>query len=95
MNTSANARPASLPRLVRLVVVIFLPWVALYKSRKALWVAGLIIRNTARGKWPEDETMLRWADEIEHDGWLIWKPYNKDADGQPNDKLADGGNKTL
>lgn len=75
--------PALLPRLVRLMVVIFLPWIALHKARRQLWMAGLVIRNTALGRFPEDKTMLRWADEIEHDGWLIWKPYNNDAGNQP------------
>lgn len=62
-------------RFVRLFVTVFIPWIALYKARRELWVACLVIRNTARGRFPEDRTMLRWADEIEHDGWKFWKPY--------------------
>lgn len=61
---------------IRVVVIVFLPWLALYKSRSQLHLAALIIRNTARCRRTEDATMLRWADELEHDGWLIWKPHD-------------------
>lgn len=72
----------SLERLVRLFVIVFIPWLALYKTRYQLWIACLVIRNAAMGRFPEDKTMLRWADEIEHDGWRIWKPYNDESNDQ-------------
>lgn len=74
----------SMERLVRLFVIVFIPWVALCKSRRQLWLACLVIRNTAMGRFPEDKTMLRWADELEHDGWRIWKPYDENAPYEPN-----------
>ena len=67
-----------LARFARLLVTVFLPWVALYKARYQLWIACLIIRNKARCGFPEDERLVRWADECEHDGWVTWKPYDPD-----------------
>ena len=37
-------------------------------ARKQLRLACLILRNEARRKYKEDETLLRWADELENDG---------------------------
>jgi hypothetical protein len=73
--TDRNA--SLLNRLVRWLVIVFVPWVALWKTRHQLWLACLVIRNDARARLPEDSTRLRWADEMEHDGWRIWKPYDK------------------
>lgn len=58
----------ALPCFVRLLVVIFCPWLALWVARKQLWLACLIMRNEARRKLKEDETLIRWADECERDG---------------------------
>ena len=82
-NTDSITRP-SVKRLVRLLVTIFVPWIAVHKARKQLWLACLVIRNDARAPLREDDTRLRWADEIEHDGWRIWKPYNENASASPN-----------
>lgn len=70
----------ALPRFVRLLVVIFCPWLALWVARKQLWLACLGIRNAGRARFPEDETMIRWADELQRDGRM---------ECQPNRKLTD------
>ena len=57
-----------LPKWLRLAVVILLPWIALWVARKQLRLACLVLRNEARCKRKEDETLLRWADELENDG---------------------------
>lgn len=57
-----------LPKWLRITVVILLPWIALWAARKQLRLACLILRNEARCKYKEDETLLRWADELENDG---------------------------
>lgn len=88
MNPNPNA--GSLNVLVRCLVIVFVPWVALAKARRQLWLACLVIRNDARARFPEDATRLQWADEMEHDGWRIWKPYDvpPNAPAQPR---RDGG----
>ncbi len=58
----------ALPRIARLLVVIFCPWLALWVARKQLWIACIILRNEARCKHPEDSKLIRWADECERDG---------------------------
>ena len=48
------------------------------------------MRNEARQPFrPDNTTLLRWADECEHDGWTICKPYDtaeyrKWLNGEPN-----------
>jgi hypothetical protein len=64
----------ALPRIVRLLVVILCPWIALWVARKQLWIACLIIRNEARCKTTEDAKLIRWADECERDGSMIPQP---------------------
>jgi hypothetical protein len=64
----------ALPRIVRLFVVIFCPWVALWVARKQLWLACLVLRNEARCKFPEDPKLIRWADELEREGKMIPEP---------------------
>lgn len=77
MTALSTSPSGSVPRLVRLLVTIFVPWFALRKARKQLHLAALIMRNEARPAFrKENETLLRWADECEHDGWTIWKPYD-------------------
>lgn len=61
----------ALPRIVRILVVIFCPWLALWVARKQVRIACLVIRNAAMTRFPEDETMIRWAKEIERDGNMI------------------------
>ena len=64
----------ALPRIVRLLVVMLCPWIALWVARKQLWIACLIIRNEARCKHPEDSKLIRWADECERDGRMECQP---------------------
>ena len=77
-------------RIVRIVVTIFLPWIALRKARRQLHIAASIMRNEARASFrKENTTLIRWADECEHDGWTIYKPYDTPEyrewiNGKPN-----------
>lgn len=57
-----------LPPVIRILVTIFLPWIALWAARRQLRIACLIIRNEARCMTPESTTLIRWADECEQDG---------------------------
>jgi hypothetical protein len=68
MEINISKGEINLPRWLRLAVVILLPWLALWVARKQLRLACLILRNEARRKYKEDETLLRWADELENDG---------------------------
>ena len=61
----------SLPGILRVFVIILLPWLAIWVARKQLWLACLVISNTARSRFPEDKTMLRWANELERNGKMI------------------------
>ena len=80
MSTTKQPSSVTCIRFVRLLVTIFLPWIALRKARAQLHLAALVLRNEARSgaNWMlpngENETLLRWADELEHDGWVICKP---------------------
>ena len=89
MNTTDQPRAVACIRFVRLLVTIFLPWIALRKARAQLHLAALVLRNEARSgaNWMrpngENETLLRWADELEHDGWVICKPNVKVSNSGP------------
>jgi hypothetical protein len=74
----------ALPRIVRLLVVIFCPWLALWVARKQLWIACLIIRNEARCKHPEDSKLIRWAEECERDGQMECPPNTPISGGIPS-----------
>ena len=74
------------PRIVRLLVLIFCPWLALWVARKQLWLACLVIRNAGMARYPEDENMIRWADELHRDGNMIPEP--NDQAHQPRGESA-------
>jgi len=73
-------RVLTLPLIPRVLVIIFVPWLALYLARYQLWLACLVLRNEARRKGPgvgrEDTTLLRWADELEYEGSMRPPPWN-------------------
>lgn len=73
-------RVLTLPLIPRVLVIIFVPWLALYLARHQLWLACLVLRNEARRKGPgvgrEDTTLLRWADELEYEGSMRPPPWN-------------------
>ena len=64
----------ALPRIVRLLVVIVCPWLALWVARKQLWIACLVIRNEGMSQFPEHHTLIRWGNEIQRDGRMIPEP---------------------
>lgn len=68
-------------RLGRILVTIFLPWLALVKARRQLYIACACMRNeSVCAPTSSGERSLRWANECAHDGWIIWKPYyNEDT----------------
>jgi len=77
MNTTQSPFELGCIRFVRLVVTVFLPWIALRKAKRQLHLAACIMRNEAMAAFrPENTTLIRWADECEHDGWTICKPYD-------------------
>ena len=71
----------ALPRIVRLLVVIFCPWLALWVARKQLWIACLVIRNEGMARFPEHHTLIRWGNEIQCAGRMEPQP-----DFEPNAK---------
>lgn len=75
----------ALPRIVRLLVVIFCPWLALWVARKQLWIACLVIRNEGMARFPEHHTLIRWGNEILRDGRMEPQP-----DTEPNTQEVAG-----
>jgi hypothetical protein len=74
-----NEGVVALPQIVRLLVVIFCPWLALWVARKQLWIACLVIRNEGMSRFPEHHTLIRWGNEIQRGGRMEPQP-----DSEPN-----------
>ena len=63
-------------RAARVLVTVFLPWVALAKARRQLYIACACMRHESHLMPPHAAVRnRRWADECAHDGWILWKPY--------------------
>lgn len=67
----------ALPKIGRVLVVIFLPWVALWVARRQLRLACLVIQNEGMCRFPEDHTLIRWGTELQRDGRMEPEPSHR------------------